>query len=110
MSIPSRSRILALLRPRADVYGTAAAGPADILLVVEVAQSSLAYDRGIKSSLYARRGIAEYWIVDLNGGEVIRHTEPVEGRYRRVTAVPPDQRFAPQRLPGCVVSPRDLLG
>ena len=101
---------LALLRPRADFYGTAAAGPDDVLLAVEVAQSSLAYDRNVKAALYARRGIAEYWIVDLNGGEVIRHTEPVDGRYRRVAAVPHDYEFAPGLLPACVVTTRDILG
>ncbi len=101
---------LALLRPRADFYGTAAAGPDDVLLAIEVAQSSLAYDRKVKAALYARRGIAEYWIVDLNGGEVIRHADPVDGRYRRVAAVPNDHEFAPSLLPGCVVTTRDILG
>ena len=101
---------LALLRPRADFYGTAAAGPDDVLLAIEVAQSSLAYDRNVKAALYARRGIAEYWIVDLNGGEVIRHTESVDGRYSRVAAVPHDYAFAPGLLPACVVTTRDILG
>jgi len=101
---------LVLLKARADYYASALPGPADVLLAIEVAQSSLAYDRGVKSSLYARRGIAEYWIVDLNGGEVIRHTEPVDGRYQRVAAVPHDHEFAPSLLPGCVVTTRDILG
>ncbi len=101
---------LALLRPRADFYGTAAAGPDDVLLAIEVAQSSLAYDRTVKAGLYARRGIVEYWIVDLNGREVIRHTEPVDGRYRRVAAVSHDHEFAPGFLPACVVTTRDILG
>lgn len=101
---------LVLLKARADFYVSALPGPADVLLAIEVAQSSLAYDRGVKSSLYARRGIAEYWIVDLNGGEVIRHTEPVDGRYQRVAAVPHDHEFVPSLLPGCVVTTRDILG
>ena len=101
---------LALLRPRADFYGTAAAGPDQVLLAIEVAQSSLAYDRNVKAGLYARRGIAEYWIVDLNSNEVVRHTEPMDGRYSCVAAVPHDHEFAPSLLPGCVVTTRDLLG
>ena len=100
---------LALLRPRADFYGTAAAGPDDVLLAIEVAQSSLSYDRKVKAALYARRGIAEYWIVDLNGSEVIRHIEPVDGIYR-VAVVPPNEPFAPKLLPECVVTTRDILG
>lgn len=101
---------LVLLKPRDDFYGTAAAGPEDILLAIEVAQSSLAYDRGIKADLYARRNVAEYWIVDLNGGEVIRHTDPVDGRYRHVAAVARDEPFAPTLMPGCVVTTRDIFG
>ena len=101
---------LVLLRPRADFYGTTLAGPADILLAVEVAQSSLAYDRGVKADLYARRGIAEYWLVDLNDSVVTRYTDPANGRYRRVAAVPPDEPFAPALLAGCTVTTRDILG
>ena len=101
---------LVLLKARADFYVSALPGPADVLLAIEIAQSSLAYDRNVKAALYARRGIAEYWIVDLNGREVIRHTEPVDGRYRRVAAVPHDYAFAPGLLPGCVVTTRDILG
>ena len=101
---------LVLLKARADYYVSALPGPDDVLLAIEVAQSSLAYDRNLKAALYARRGIAEYWIVDLNGGEVIRHTDPVDGRYSRVAAVPHDHEFAPALLPACVVTTRDILG
>ena len=101
---------LVLLKPRADFYGTAAAAPDDILLAVEVAQSSLAYDRGIKADLYARRNVAEYWIVDLVHGTVIRHIDPAGGRYRQVALVPPDEPFAPVLMPDCVVTTRDILG
>lgn len=101
---------LTLLRPRPDFYGTAMAVPADVLLVIEVAQSSLAFDRGVKAQLYARRGVPEYWIVDLNGGVVIRHTDPIDGRYRTVTVVPPDTPFAPQLLPSCTLTTRDVFG
>lgn len=101
---------LVLLKPRDDFYGTAAAGPGDILLAVEVSQSSLAYDRGLKAALYARRGVAEYWIVDLIHGAVIRHTDPVEGRYRHAAAVAHDEPFAPALLPTCIVTTRDIFG
>lgn len=101
---------LVLLKPRADFYGAAAAAPDDILLAVEVAQSSLAFDRGIKADLYARRNVAEYWIVDLVHGTVIRHIDPAGGRYRQAAVVPPDEPFAPVLLPDCVVTTRDILG
>jgi Uma2 family endonuclease len=101
---------LVLLKARGDFYASALPAPADILLAIEVAHSSLAYDRGIKADLYARRNVAEYWIVDLVHGAVIRHADPVGGRYRRVAAVPDDTPFAPALLPDCVVTTRDIIG
>ena len=51
-------------RRRADCYTTAHPGPADVLLVIEVADTSLAYDLGSKVPLYARHGIPEVWVID----------------------------------------------
>ncbi len=61
--------------------------PDQVLLVAEVAVTSLAYDRGRKAAAYARSGIPEYWIVDVEGRtiEVRRDPEPETGRYRIVT-------------------------
>lgn len=55
---------LTILRSRADCYTTAHPGPADVLLVIEVADTSLAYDLGTKVPLYARHGIPEVWVID----------------------------------------------
>jgi Uma2 family endonuclease len=55
---------IAILRPRADFYMTAHPGPTDVLLVIEVADTSLAYDLGTKVPLYARHGIPEAWVID----------------------------------------------
>ena len=55
---------IAILRPRADFYMTAHPGPTDVLLVIEVADTSLAYDLGKKVTLYARHGIPEAWVID----------------------------------------------
>jgi len=57
---------VALLRPRADDYGTATATPADILLLVEVADRTLRTDLGRKPRIYASGQVREYWVVDLN--------------------------------------------
>ena len=59
---------LMLLRPRADDYQANHPGAADVLLLIEVSDSSLAYDRGAKLALYARFGVAEVWIIDHRGG------------------------------------------
>jgi Uma2 family endonuclease len=55
---------IALVRPRPDFYATAHPAAADVLLVVEVAETSLAYDLDVKVPLYARHGIPEVWVID----------------------------------------------
>jgi len=74
---------ICLLRWREDFYRGKRPGPADVLLVVEVADTTVRYDREVKMPLYARFGIPEAWLVDLPGGRVEVYREPVEGRYRR---------------------------
>jgi Uma2 family endonuclease len=75
---------LALLRPRADYYRSSLARPDDVLLIVEVAQSSLRFDRDDKIPLYARHGIPESWLVDLTAKRVIRYRNPKQGMYASV--------------------------
>jgi Uma2 family endonuclease len=66
---------------RNDFYEHAHPEPRDVLLLVEVAESSLAFDRDVKTSLYARSGIREVWIVDLVGRRVLRSSSPENGVY-----------------------------
>jgi hypothetical protein len=61
---------VALVAPRRDYYAAAVPGPEDILLLVEVADSSLRYDREQKLPAYAAAGIREVWLVDLNGESI----------------------------------------
>jgi Uma2 family endonuclease len=72
---------VALLRPRADGYAGAMPTGADVLLLVEVAASSLAFDRDVKAPLYARHGIPEFWLVDVEGRRVVRYAGPAAGAY-----------------------------
>ena len=67
---------IALLRWRSDGYASRHPGPEDALLVVELADSSLDYDRGAKLALYARSGIGEVWVVDLQGSRVEVYRSP----------------------------------
>lgn len=64
-----------------------------VLLLIEVAASSLAYDRGRKASLYARYGVPEYWVVDANEGTAWIHRDPAPSGYARVTEARPDERL-----------------
>jgi Uma2 family endonuclease len=70
---------ISILRPRADFYTTGHPGPADVLLVVEVADTSLAYDLGVKVPLYARHGIPEVWVIDATTRRTLVFREPVGG-------------------------------
>lgn len=72
---------LMLLRPRADDYRTAHPNGTDVLLLLEVSDSSLASDRGMKLALYAKFGVPEVWIVDLAGNAVEVFRQPRDGTY-----------------------------
>ena len=98
---------LMLLRPRADRYRQG--HPTAAAVLVEVADSSLAYDRGSKLALYARHGVPEVWLVDLPGRAVEIRREPGPQGYaerRRVT----EGAATPTLVPGLTVDLAALLG
>lgn len=72
--------IFALLRPRS--YRTGSPQAADVLLVVEVAESSLRYDQTTKLGLYARAGVPEYWVVSVDGEWIEAYRSPEGDGYR----------------------------
>jgi Uma2 family endonuclease len=98
---------LALLAPRADFYAGALPGAADTLLVIEVADSTSAYDRQIKAPLYARHGVPELWIVDLDASLMRFFRAPQGERYTDITASETPGPTAVGRLPGVSI---DLAG
>jgi len=75
---------VALLRRREDFYSEHHPTPADVLLIVEVADTSLRFDRDTKMSLYAVHGIPEMWLVDLRGRRLVRYRAPQQGSYTLV--------------------------
>jgi Uma2 family endonuclease len=78
--------------------------PSTAVLVVEVALSSLRFDRGAKAALYAEAGIPTYWVVDLVGRLVHVHTGARDGQYQTVVAHPAGAALAIDGLPGVVVA------
>ena len=101
----------AVFRPRADFYATGERpGPADVLLLVEVADSSLRYDRAIKLPLYARAGIAEVWIVDLQRRVLDAYRRPVGGEYAEVATHRPGDQLALAIAPEITVQLDLMLG
>lgn len=91
---------IALVRQPWRGYPGAHPQPADIFLLVEVADSSLALDAGAKLALYARAGIRELWIVDLTTNSVLVHRGPRGDGYDRVTRVEPSGVLDVADLPG----------
>ena len=73
---------VALLKRRADFYEQSLPLPDDVLLIVEVADTTLESDRQIKVPLYARSGIAEVWVVNLADEQVEVYTQPANGVYQ----------------------------
>ncbi|MDX2168439.1 MAG: Uma2 family endonuclease [Deltaproteobacteria bacterium] len=101
---------LCLLRPRADFYRRSHPQPGDVLLVVEVASSSLGYDRGRKRPAYASAGVPELWIVDLAGEAVLVHRRPSGRTYRLSARYRRGANVAPQAFPDCRIAVADILG
>lgn len=99
-----------ILRGRADFYSEAHPGPADVLLMIEVAGASLAYDRDVKAPLYAGAGIPEYWLVDLTGKTIIVHRGALDGRYGEVTTLGRGDAVALQTVPGLTLSVDEIFG
>jgi Uma2 family endonuclease len=99
---------LYLLRPREDFYTSRHAGPADILLIIEVSDSSLEYDRTTKMRLYVETGVPEYWISDLQNDCVITYSDAENAAYSAVRQFRRGETLSPRLLPSCVI-PVDVL-
>lgn len=101
---------IALLRYRDDFYEESDEIPADILLVVEVADSSEPYDRRTKGPIYARNGIPELWIVDLNRAWITVYTEPTTDGYAATRVFRRGESLSPLACPTLTVAVDDVLG
>ena len=100
----------AVVKPRADFYAAAHPGPADVLLLVEVADTSLRYDRVIKLPIYARAGIAEVWIVDLQRRMVEVYLSPGGDAFNLKSKQQAGETLSPILLPGIALGVVELLG
>ncbi len=89
---------LAVIRPRD--YRESLPTPEDVLVLIEVSDTTLAYDRNVKLPLYARASIPEVWIADLTNETLERHTGPSENAYRRVERARRKEMLASAMSPG----------
>ena len=101
---------LALLRPREDYYSAHHPRPADTLLIVEIADSSLRFDRDKKTPLYASHGIPELWLVDLRNRRLVRYRAPEQDAYSLVDEPDLESALEVSALPGVTVGLQRLFG
>ncbi len=98
---------LVLVKRRADYYAGSRPTAADVLLVVEVSETTLSQDRTVKQPLYARHGLPELWIVDVKRSRLHTFQSPAGGGYTRVSSIDEPGLTALEALPGVTV---DLSG
>jgi Uma2 family endonuclease len=101
---------LVLVPYRDDFYSTAHPGADEALLVIEVADASLHYDEQVKSLLYARAGVAEFWLVDLVGQRVIVYRRPDPAGYRSVVSITGAGTVGPLGFPSVSLTAAEILG
>ncbi len=100
---------LTLLKPRADYYAAAHPGPNDLLLAVEVANTSLRYDREVKMPLYAASGLAEVWLLNLLDNVLEVYREPGPKGYRSLQRLSPGDQVSPLAFPDLTLPVAALL-
>ncbi len=101
---------LVLMRPKDDYYASGHATPADVLLVVEVADSSIEFDRQIKAPLYARHAVPELWVVDLGRDHVMVYREPAATGYATTQVFRRGDTISPGTVPELQIAVVDILG
>jgi Uma2 family endonuclease len=99
---------LMLLRPRPDFYADAHPTAEAVLLVIEVADTSLATDLEVKVPLYAAHGVREVWLVDLEHRCVLTYRDPAGDRYRDAQVCQPDDFLPIASLPGLQIPASEL--
>jgi Uma2 family endonuclease len=101
---------IALLRPSDDFYSARHALPDDVFALIEVADTSLSYDRGRKLKAYARSGIAEYWIVNVRDNQLEVYRQPSGDDYAQRIVRNSGEAIAFASFPDDVLQVDDLLG
>ena len=112
LALDERSRLypdLMLLRRRADYYRSTPPAPEDVLLLIEVADSSVGYDRNEKLPRYAHAGVPEVWLTILPERVIEAHTEPAGGRYAQMRTFRPGDTISPACFPDIALSVDEIL-
>ncbi|MBI4338509.1 MAG: Uma2 family endonuclease [Chloroflexi bacterium] len=100
---------VSILRPRSDRYVSAHPTPADIFLLLEVSDSTLAYDRDIKLLLYARASVPEVWLLDLAARRVEAYRSPSPNGYLEIRHAYSGDALTPAAFPEVSFAIDDML-
>jgi Uma2 family endonuclease len=106
IALPPRNELqadIALLRPRVDDYEATLPAASDVLLVIEIADTTVAYDREVKIPIYAQHGIVEVWLLDIQGGSLSVHRDPSLQGNQRVFVPQNTETVSPMLLPGVAI-------
>ena len=98
------------LKLRKDFYVSGKATAKDVLLLVEVSDSTIKYDRSVKLRLYAEAEIIEVWLVNLPRQILEVYTEPENGKYKAVKKYDKTQTVVPKLLPEIKLKVSDIIG
>ncbi len=115
ISVQNPIRLSDFSRPQPDIAlwrlssRRTLAGPADILLLVEISDSTLSFDRDVKLPLYARAAIQEVWIVNLVEGQIEVYRGPVSGEYQSAETFVSGDQISPQAFGDAAFAVDDIL-
>ncbi|HWN43848.1 MAG TPA: Uma2 family endonuclease [Thermoanaerobaculia bacterium] len=101
---------IALLRWRDDFYASSHPSPEDILLLIEVADTSIEFDRRKKIPLYASSGVPDFWLVDLIKSTIEIYREPTTSGFRDIRKLRKGDRISPLAFPDLELNVSDILG
>ncbi|MGE0128820.1 MAG: Uma2 family endonuclease [Blastocatellales bacterium] len=101
---------ITLLKRRPDFYAQGHPLPEDILIAIEVSDTSVEKDRDLKIPAYARAGIPEAWLVDLLNDRIEVHTQPEQGVYQGVRIVLRGHKVVSRAIPQLKLKADDILG
>ena len=101
---------LALLKPKDDFYAGGHPAASDVLLVVEVSDTTADYDLNVKIPLYGRSGIAEAWLIDLASRSIEVYRGPSRAGFREKQTYAPGDELAPLALPDVRLGVAEILG
>ncbi|MEB3178262.1 MAG: Uma2 family endonuclease [Nostocaceae cyanobacterium] len=100
---------IAVVMPNSLYYEDHHPTLSEIFLIIEIADSSLKYDREVKAQIYAQSGVADYWVLDINGRKLHVYRSPSPEGYQSETILGEDLSISPLAFGDCAIAVREML-